>query len=65
MEKRIIELEKKAAFQEETLEQLSEALIQQQKRMDALEKLLKSLHSQVQSGAFIKRSDEETPPPHY
>lgn len=65
MEDRIIELEKNAAFQEETLEQLNQALIEQQKRIDALEKLVKSLHSQVQSGGFIKRPDEETPPPHY
>ncbi len=65
MENRIIELEKKSAFQEETIEQLSQALIEQQKRMDALEKLVKSLHSQVQTGAFIKRPDEEVPPPHY
>lgn len=65
MEDRIVRLEKNAAFQEETLEQLSQALIEQQKRIDHLEKLVNSLRSQVQSGSFIKRPDEETPPPHY
>ena len=65
MNERIVELEKHAAFQEEMIEQLNLALVDQQKRIGELEKQVKLLYGQVQSGGFIKRPDEETPPPHY
>lgn len=62
---RIIELEKKAAFQEDLLDQLNQALVEQQKRIDLLEKRMKALYGQIESGVFIKRPEEESPPPHY
>ncbi|HTL47775.1 MAG TPA: SlyX family protein [Verrucomicrobiae bacterium] len=64
-EKRIIELEKKMAFQEHTIEQLNEVVILQQKKLEALERETKQLKQQAASGAFIKKPEEETPPPHY
>lgn len=65
MDDRIIELEKKAAFQEDLIEQLNQALIDQQKRIDLLEKRLKLIYGQIQSGVVINRPEEEAPPPHY
>ena len=65
MEKRVIELEKKTAFQEHTIEELSKALIAQQKRIDSLERELRRLREQQSGGAFIKKPEEEEPPPHY
>lgn len=65
MEKRIIEVEKKSAFQEHTIEQLSEALIEQQKKIENLEAQLKILQGQVTEESLVKPQEEEDAPPHY
>lgn len=65
MEDRLIEIEKKYAFQEHTLEQLNQVVIDQQRRLDKLERQLKFLHEQLTGNDLIKKPEEETPPPHY
>lgn len=65
MEDRLIEIEKKYAFQEHLLEQLNEVVVDQQKRISELERRLKFLQDQLTSSDLIKKPEEETPPPHY
>ena len=65
MDPRLVELEMKAAYLEHTVEELNQALVAQQKRIDVLERELKRLRDQYETGAFIKKPEEETPPPHY
>jgi SlyX protein len=67
LEERIIDLETRLAFQEDTIEQLNQELIAQQRqlelvlrRLEAAEDRLKSLQSSV-----VALPHEETPPPHY
>lgn len=65
MEKRIVELEKKIAFQEKTIDDLNGEVIEQQKRIDALERIVKQLKQQVSSEGIVKPLADEEPPPHY
>lgn len=65
MEDRIIEIEKRIAFQEQTIEDLSQVLIEQQKKIETLEARLKMAESRVSDDPFVKPSEEEEPPPHY
>ena len=66
MNEKIVELEKRVAFQEHTIAYLNAELIDQQKRITALEKKVRSLaeHSQA-GGAFVRELKDETLPPHY
>lgn len=60
---RIDGLEGQAAFQERTVQQLSDALVQQQRRIDALEaKLAQIMANRTGEGDHL-RADEK--PPHY
>jgi len=65
MDERTIALEKKTAFLEHTLEELNQVLIAQQKRLDLLEAEVRRFREQQERGAYIRKPDEETPPPHY
>ncbi len=65
MEKRIIELEKKIAFQEHAIAELNEALLAQQKAIKTLEAQLKNFKEQIVSADLVKKQEDETPPPHY
>lgn len=65
MEKRIIELEKKIAFQEHSIAELNDALIAQQKAIKALETQLKAFQEKVASADLVRKQEDETPPPHY
>jgi SlyX protein len=62
---RIEALETKAAFQEDALQQLSDALIAQQSRIDLLEARVAILTEQVQSRPDDGAALADTPPPHY
>ncbi len=66
MAEKYIELEKRIAFQEDTIADLNAELIDQQKRIRALEKQVRSLveHSRG-GGEFVRELKDETPPPHY
>ncbi len=65
MEKRIIELEKKTAFQDQMLEELNEVIIAQQKQIGEIEKQFAFLKDHLMSGDLVKKQEEENPPPHY
>lgn len=64
---RIVELESKIAFQDDTIEKLNQVITDQQRQLDALnvriEKLVEWAKQQQQSN--IATQNEETPPPHY
>lgn len=65
MDEKIIELEKKAAFQEDLLVKLNDALVSQQKQLTALQARVQALQDFISRGDLVKRQEDETPPPHY
>ncbi len=65
MEDRMTAVEKKAAFQEHLLTQLNDALVNQQKKIMTLEQRVHALKDQLSSRDFVKRQEDEIPPPHY
>lgn len=64
---RITELETKAAFQEQIIEELNQALIEQQFALDKLQTQIRHLAEKFKGvqGSQIATQAEETPPPHY
>lgn len=64
---RLTELETKAAFQEQLLEELNQALIEQQFALDKMQLQLRYLAEKAKEnqGSIIASRAEETPPPHY
>jgi SlyX protein len=67
LETDIQQLQMKMAFQEDTIESLNQALINQQKQMDDLEYKFKQLVSKVSAiePSNMASEKEEMPPPHY
>ena len=65
MEDRIIELEKKLAFQEKAIEDHNEALIENQKKINELEQQMKFLGDKITKEDFVKKIEDEELPPHY
>lgn len=67
MDERLIELETKLAFQEHTIQQLSDELIRQGREMELLRLEMEALKDRVRGMAvsLIANQAEETPPPHY
>jgi uncharacterized coiled-coil protein SlyX len=65
MERRIIELEKKVAFQDQEIKELSHALMQHHKEIEALKAIINHLKDKNESGALVKDISQEEPPPHY
>ena len=66
LEDRIAELEMKIAFQEQLLDELNQALVQQQFDMDKIQLQLRYLAGKLkdmQPSNFASHA-EETPPPH-
>ena len=65
-EQRLIELETKVAFQEDTILSLSDTLARQQFELDKLQRLVQELRAQMQSNqTMIRDLQQEVPPPHY
>lgn len=64
---RMDELETKVAFQENTIEQLNQALIEQQFIIDKMQLQLRYLAQKLKDmqPSNIATQSEETPPPHY
>jgi len=60
-------LETKISYQEHTLQELNEALISQQRRIDELENQLNLIREQLKQipVSGITCSEDEPPPPHY
>jgi SlyX protein len=67
MEERLIELETRMAFQDNTLQTLNSVILRQQKEIDALRHEIEVLKTQIRTLApsLVASSAEETPPPHY
>ncbi|WP_305841352.1 SlyX family protein [Photobacterium leiognathi] len=67
LQHRIDELEMKQAFQEQTIDDLNEALTKQQFMIDKMEVQLRFLVGKVKGmqTSNIATESEETPPPHY
>ncbi len=65
MEDRLIEVEKKLAFQENTIEDLNQMILDQNKRIDALKAQIKVLEYRMSTEEFVKPIEDEEPPPHY
>jgi SlyX protein len=65
MEHRIIELELKAAEQQQQLDELSHVVYQQQKEIDALKAVLQSLAKKVQVDPNAIDDKPAEKPPHY
>ncbi|UTM57586.1 SlyX family protein [Photobacterium sp. CCB-ST2H9] len=67
LQAQIDELEMKQAFQEQTIEELNDALTQQQFLIDKMQVQMRYLVGKVKSGQVsnIASESEETPPPHY
>lgn len=65
LEKRIIDLEKKVSFQEQTIGELNDACMLQQKKIFEFEKRLSRLNDELSSDPLVKNPEDEEPPPHY
>ncbi|MEX2673487.1 MAG: SlyX family protein [Phycisphaeraceae bacterium] len=64
MESRIVELEVKLAYQEKTLSDLNDVILQQQQMIERLEKRLTALKEQVEAAGEAPGPHDD-PPPHY
>ena len=67
LEDRIAELESRLAFQDDTIEQLNQALATQQQDMDKLRHQMGLIATRMKEMVVsqIASQSEETPPPHY
>lgn len=67
MENRLIELETKLSFQEDTIHQLSEELIRQGRELEMMRLEMERMKDRMRGMAtsIIASQAEETPPPHY
>ncbi len=65
-EERLQDLEAKLTFQDDMLQKLNDALVEQQSRVDHLEATLKWLAEQArQQGVDELDTSDDQPPPHY
>ena len=65
---RITELESRVAFQEDTLDQLNDAVSKQELEIERLTRMIKIMSQQVKSLRLDDPAgapDDEPPPPHY
>lgn len=67
MEKRIIELESRAAFFEKTLNELSALVFGQSKEIGFLRQEIERLNETIKASGnnILKDIKDESPPPHY
>ncbi len=67
MESRFTELESRIAFQDHSLQELSDVVARQQQEIDGLRRVLEALRSQLAALATPGSlpASEEPPPPHY
>ena len=66
-EERIIDLETKLAFQDQTIHDLNEVITDQQVQLDRLKEEIRILHLRMTSMAesVVNPDEKEPPPPHY
>lgn len=67
MENRIVDLETKLAFQDETIHELNEVITDQQQQLNQLREEIRILNLRIASVAEQSNTSEEKepPPPHY
>ena len=66
IEQRLMDLEIKASFTEDLVEQLNQTIFRQQQQIDALIRQVSQLHQQVpDGGSGSLRSLRDELPPHY
>ena len=66
LENRVVDLESRLAFQDQTVNQLNEVVIRQQAEIDRVSRLLEGLKQQMESLADgLADNDGHQPPPHY
>ena len=66
-EDRLVDIETKIAFQENTIKDLSDTVYNQQKQIDTLNETLKHLIDQIEDSSIISsgRNLKDEKPPHY
>ena len=62
---RLIDLETRQAFQDDSIASLNQALVSQQQRIDQLEKLLELMAERLRESELDVDPPPEEPPPHY
>jgi SlyX protein len=67
MKERLDELEVRAAFQEQTIQELNDVITRQQQEIDRLVKDMEMVKSRLKGLApsLVIPQEEEKPPPHY
>jgi SlyX protein len=67
MEERIVELETRLAFQEDTIQHLNQTVSDQQRQIDALKETVETLKQRLRSisPSPVGSEGPEPPPPHY
>ena len=67
MNERLVELEVRVAFQDQTIQELNEVVTRQQAQVDRLAKELETIKSLLTglAPALVIPAEEEKPPPHY
>ncbi len=68
LEERVCNLEMKLSFQDDTIDQLNNAIVEQQKIIEDQKVQLTYMINRIksmQAGSNIASEAEETPPPHY
>ena len=67
LEARVTELEIRIAYQDQTIADLNDVVVRQQRDMDKLRNEMEALKGRMQAAtvSMIATEAEETPPPHY
>lgn len=65
LEDRIVELESRLAFQDDTIQALNDALVEQQKLIERLQLHMQALAKRQEEVSPFSGAQEEAPPPHY
>lgn len=63
---KIIDLETRMAYQDDTIQQLSDVIYRQQKQIDKLEKMVELIVGKVQDiSSSLPSASQDEKPPHY
>jgi len=66
LEERVMELESRQAFQDDTIQALNDVLVAQQRALDRMQlQMAALLKRQEEMGGQFESAEEEAPPPHY
>ncbi|KAA8699112.1 MULTISPECIES: SlyX family protein [Pseudomonas syringae group] len=66
LDERVMELESRMAFQDDTIQALNDVLVTQRRELDRLQlQMAAMLKRQEEMGSQFETFEEEAPPPHY